>query len=94
MQFSTLGGSQGMEMAGRRDADFEKVLAQGGRFRVRGKSSSWRNAGEGFQALSKGGVADSRGTSALGKGAALQKVDDSLEGDPTLREAQRAGLSS
>ena len=94
MQFTTLGGSQGAEMAGTRDADFEKVLARGEHFRVRGESSSWRNAGDGFQALSKGGVAGSRGTSALGKGAALQKADGSLEGDPSLREAQGAGLSS
>lgn len=29
MQFTTLGGSQGAEVAGGRDADFKKVLAPG-----------------------------------------------------------------
>ena len=52
-----------------------------------GKSSPQRNAGEGFPALSRGEIAASRGSSAVGEGAALWKVGDSLEGGPCLREA-------
>lgn len=93
MQFTTLGGSQGSEVAGGRDADFKKVLAPESLWGW-GESSPRRNVGEGFQAPGRGGVAASMGISALRERAALQKAADSLEGDPSLREAQWGGLSS
>lgn len=47
MQFTTLGGSQSAEVAGSRDADFKKVLAQGKPFRVGGNPAHGGMLGRG-----------------------------------------------
>lgn len=50
MQVTTFGGSQSMELAGSRDADFEKVLAQGKHFRVGGNPAHGGMLGRGSKA--------------------------------------------
>lgn len=84
------------------DANFKKVPAQGEHWRWRGWNPAHRGmSGRGTPAPSKGGVAASRGSSAVGEEAALEKVGDRPEGGlPVLmgvlgsRKHRGAGPSS
>lgn len=78
------------------DANFKKVPAQGEQWRWGGAENPAHRGmpGRGTPVPGKGGVAASWGSSAVGEGAALEKVGDGPEGGlpilmggPRLREA-------
>lgn len=96
MQFEALGGSQSAEMAGSRDANFKKVLAQREHSRVGGGGiQPTEECREGFPTPSS----CFKGKFSLGGRSNLWKVGDSLErgshldGGSSLREARWGGPS-